>query len=168
MDEPGSLETGRKLWKTIVGSTVTGLTVIGGVLGIWSFLGTYTPYDLNGAWTVTNTIQSTTDSAYKDLRLGYHMFLVQKETDISGTGEKWSENDEELPPKAHTHITMMGSIKGTKVTGSFQEEGALRKTEGTFDWNYQKGTKSLSGTFTSTAANASGPSMAQRASAPAK
>lgn len=168
MDEAGSLENGSKFWKTLIGSTVTGLTVIGGVLGIWTFASTYSRYDLNGAWTVTNTIQSTTYSPFKDLKLGYHIFLTQKETDVAGTGEKWSENDKELPPAAHTHITMKGTIKGTKVTATFEEEGAARKTEGTFDWNYQKGSKSLSGTFTSTAANASGPSVAQRAPAPAK
>ena len=167
MDEQG-LTSGRKLWKTIVGSTVTVLTVIGGALGIRSSLISYSPYDLNGEWTITNTIQSTNHPKYQNLKLGYHVFLIQKGTDITGTGEKWSENGKYLVPTAHTHITVTGSIVGTKVTATFLEDGTQRKTEGTFDWIYQKGTKSLSGSFTSTAADASGPSVAQRAAVSGK
>lgn len=157
------LEASRGVWKTIVGSTVTALTVIGGVLGILSYMSSYSKYDLNGEWTIINTIKSTTYHPYQNLKLGYHVFLTQDGTDITGTGEKWSENGEELVPSAHTPITMRGSIKGTKVTATFREDGTDRKTEGTFGWTYQSGTQSLSGSFTSTAADSSGPSDAQRA-----
>ena len=163
MDQPSM-----KSWKTLIGATGTGLTLIGGVLGIFTFWGTYSHYDLTGAWSVTNTIQSTSDSNYKNLQLGYRLFLTQTGTDITGTGEKWAENGAELPPSAHTHITMKGSINGTKVTATFHEDGTLRKSEGTFDWNYQKKSQTLSGNFTSTAADESGPSSAQRTPAPAK
>ena len=165
MNDPDT-QAAHTSWKTLIGAAGTGLTVIGGVLGIVSFIGTYSPYNLNGPWTITNTIQSTTYTPFKNLKVGYHVFLTQKGTDITGTGEKWSENGVELPPPAHTPITITGSIHRTKVTLTFREDGTKRPTEGTFNWTYQKKPQTLSGNFTTTAADASGPSLAQRTPAP--
>lgn len=153
----------RKLWKSIVGSTVTGLAVVGGFLGVYTFLQSYSRYDLTGKWIVTNTIQSTSFHPYQGLKVGYSVFLTQRGTDITGTGEKESENGRDLPASAHSHVDITGSISGKKITATFVEKGTERKTEGTFDWTYESKTSALAGTFTSTAADAAGPSAARRA-----
>ncbi len=158
-----SPESAKKLWKSIVGSTVTGLAVIGGFLGIYSFMQNYSRYNLSGKWIITNTIQSTSFHPYQGLKLGYTVFLTQHGTDITGTGEKESENGRDLPAGAHSHINITGSINGKKITATFVEEGTERKTEGTFDWTCESKTSALAGTFTSTAADAAGPSVAHRA-----
>ncbi len=61
---------------------------------------------------------------------------TQHGTDITGTGEKESENDRDLLTGAHSHVNITGSISGKKITTTFVEEGTERKTEGTFDWTY--------------------------------
>ncbi len=158
-----SPERAKKLWKSIVGYTVTGLAVVGGFLGIYSFLHGYSFYDLTGKRIITNAVQSTSYHPYQGLKLGYTVFLTQHGTDIAGTGEKESENGRDLRPSAHTHINITGSISGKRITATFVEEGSERKTEGTFDWTYKSRTNTLAGTFTSTAADAAGPSAAHRA-----
>ncbi|HKD50475.1 MAG TPA: hypothetical protein VKB90_06745 [Candidatus Acidoferrum sp.] len=152
----------KKVWKSVVGSTVTAVTVIGGFFGIYSFMQGYSRYDLTGQWTITNTIVSTSYQPYKGLKLGYTVFLTQHGTDITGTGEKESEDGKDLPSGAHTPIEVNGSISGRKITATFIEKGAKRESEGTFSWTYQAKTKGLAGTFTSTAADTSGPSTASR------
>ena len=162
MSTQESPERAKKLWKSVVGSTVTCRAIVGGFLGIYAFMQTYSRYDLTGKWTITNTIQSTSYHPYKGLKLGYTVFLTQHGTDITGTGEKESENSKDLPPLAHSHINIIGSITGKKITATFVEEGTERKTEGTFDWTYESKTNALHGTFTSTAADEAGSSVAHR------
>jgi len=69
-----SSEREKKLWKSVVGFTVTGLAVVGGFLGIYTFLQSYSRYDLTGKWIITNTIQSTSYHPYQGLKLGYNRF----------------------------------------------------------------------------------------------
>ncbi len=163
MSNQESPERTRRLWKSVVGFTVTALAVVGGFLGIYTFLQGYSHYNLTGKWIVTDTIESTSDNAYKGLKLGYTIFLTQNGTVIQGTGEKESENGSDLPPTAHSPIDLTGSISGRKITATFHEIGTKRKTEGTYDWTYDPGTKTLTGAFTSTAADASGPSAGRGA-----
>ncbi len=162
MSTQESPESAKKLWKSIVGSTVTGLAIVGGFLGIYTFVHGCSPYDLNGKWIITNTIQSTSYHPYQGLKLGYTVYLTQHDTEITGTGEKETENGKELPTGAHSHVSITGSISRKKITATFVEEGTERKTEGTFDWTYLS-KNALDGRFTSTAADAEGPSVARRA-----
>src|SRR5579872_4503651 len=116
-------ERAKRLWKSVVGSVVTGLAVVGGFLGIYSFVQTYSRYDLTGKWIITNTIQSTSYRPYQGLKLGYTVFLTQRGTDITGTGEKESENGKDLPPDAHSLVKITGSVSGKKITATFVEQG---------------------------------------------
>jgi hypothetical protein len=153
------MEGVKKFLQSAVGATVTALTIIGGVIAIYAFLQGYSRLDLSGEWRVTNTIQSTSYHPFQGLQLGYRVFLTQRGTDITGTGEKWSENGKELPPAAHTQVQLTASISGNKVTGTFQEVGTERKTSGTFEWTYKQKPDTLTGTFTSTAADSAGSSL---------
>jgi hypothetical protein len=155
------IDTSKKVWGTIIGWTATGLGIVGGIIAIITFMQSYSRYDLSGQWNLANTIESTSYNEYKNLKLGYRLFLTQQGTALTGTGEKWTENGKSIPPSAHTHIKLTGSVSGNKVIATFQEDGTDRKTEGTLSWTYDPKTNSLVGTFTSTAANASGRSAAQ-------
>jgi serine/threonine protein kinase len=143
-------------------AAVTALLILGGLLGIYALRHNSPKIDLSGEWKIENTIQSTSFHPFQGLRLGYRVFLSQRGTDLTGTGEKWSEDDKWLPPKAHTPIQVSASISGNKIFATFQETGAQRTTTGTFDWTYQPETNSLSGTFSSTAADTRGSSVGVR------
>jgi serine/threonine protein kinase len=143
-------------------ASVTALLILGGLIGIYTFRHNSPKIDLSGEWKIENTIQSTSFHPFQGLRLGYRVFLSQRGTDLTGTGEKWSEDDKWLPPKAHTPIQISASISGNKIFATFQETGAQRTTTGTFDWTYQPETNSLSGTFSSTAADSRGSSVGVR------
>jgi hypothetical protein len=138
------------------------LGAIGAVIGIYNFLQSHPRYDLSGEWRITNTIQSTSYHPFQGLNLNYRVFLMQRGEEITGRGEKWAENERLLPPIGHTSITITGRISGKRISATFEEEGTRRKSAGTFDWTYEPKTNALKGTFTSTAANASGPSVGKR------
>lgn len=159
-DDP--IKSAKKLWRVVIASTISALAIIGGFIGIYTFWQSYSRYNLAGQWTITNTIETTTDSHFRGLKLGYEIFLTQAGTNLAGTGEKVSENGKPLPPTAHTPISMNGTISGNNISATFQERGTERKTEGVLKWTYNPQTQTLSGTFTSTAASASGPSRGQR------
>ena len=161
MTQEEVIQTGKKVWGAFIGWTATAIGIIGGLIAIYSFWQSNPRYDLSGQWNLANTIETTSYTEYRNLKLGYRLFLTQRGTALTGTGEKWTENGRSLPPSAHAHINLTGSVSGNKVIATFQEDGADRKTEGTLDWTFDPKTKSLVGKFTSTAANASGPSTAQ-------
>ena len=143
-------------------AAVAALLILGGLIGIYTFRHNSPKFDLSGEWKIENAIQSTSFHAFQGLKLGYRVFLSQRGTDLTGTGEKWSEDDKWLPPKAHTPIQITASISGNKIFATFQETGAERTTAGTFDWTYQPETNSLVGTFSSTAADSRGSSVGIR------
>lgn len=141
---------------------IAALLILGGLIGVYAFKHSSPKIELSGEWKIENTIQSTSFHPFQDIRLGYRVFLSQRGTEITGTGEKWSEDDKWLPPKAHTPIQISASIRGNRIFATFQETGAQRTTTGTFDWTYERETNRLSGTFSSTAADSSGPSVGVR------
>ena len=59
-------------------------------------------------------------------------------------------------------IQITASISGNKIFATFNETGTERTSAGTFVWTYQPETNSLSGTFSSTAADSRGSSVGER------
>ena len=154
---------GRATPLSLIGRFFSILAGFGTIIAIYAFFQSNPPFNLTGAWTMTNTIEATSYRPYQGLQLDYRIFIQQNGQEITGTGEKWAEGGRELPFGAHTPITLSGHISGTRVTGTFEEQGAKRKSAGSFSWKYKLGTHTLAGGFQSTAANASGPSVAVRA-----
>jgi hypothetical protein len=120
------------------------------------------PPNLAGEWTLVNTIEHTSFPAYKNLRLGYHLVITQNGADFSGAGEKTTENDRAMSDSERTPIRVTGSIVQGRVTATFDEEGQRRNTAGTFAWTIASDGNQLRGTFDSSAAKSSGPSIATR------
>jgi hypothetical protein len=118
--------------------------------------------NLTGDWELTNTIETTSYPAYANLRLGYRLSISQTGTEFTGEGEKISENDRPLKAEERTPIHVTGSVSEDEVGATFVEEGARRKTSGRFAWTVGGSGNRLSGTFSSSAASASGSSVATR------
>ena len=118
--------------------------------------------DLSGWWELTNTIQSTNYSAYQGLRLGYRVQLEQDGNRITGRGQKWSESGRPVSAGARSPIILSGRIEGRRVTLQYTERGARRSTSGSFSFTLSPDGDALRGSFSSTAAAASGGSVARK------
>jgi hypothetical protein len=118
--------------------------------------------DLSGWWELTNTIQSTNYSAYQGLRLGYRVQLEQDGDRITGRGQKWSESGRPVSAGARSPIILSGRIDGRRVTLQYTERGARRSTSGSFSFTLSPDGSALRGSFSSTAAAASGGSVARK------
>jgi hypothetical protein len=117
--------------------------------------------DLTGKWIIVNTVQNSSYSSYKNLQIGFDLSIKQDGKGFTGEGRKVSENGRSLPADSRTPIHVKGSIEGDRIEANFFEDGTLRKTNGRFVWKINK-EGGLNGTFSSTAARASGKSTARK------
>ena len=138
------------------------ITLITGIILIIQFFESHPTINLTGEWKLINTVESTSYYLYQDMQLGYRIFLKQDGTKITGEGEKWWENEKEIPATAHSPISIEGTLDGMMVTATFTEKGARRITSGYFIWTVSPDGKILEGRFTSTAANSRGTSIGER------
>ena len=118
--------------------------------------------NLSGEWTMVNTIERTSYPAYANLRIGYHLVITQTGTELTGNGEKITENGRSMADYERTPIHLTGSVDQNSVSATFVEEGQRRSSSGRLDWTLASGGNQLRGTFSSTAAKSSGPSVATR------
>lgn len=118
--------------------------------------------EVAGEWHLINTIESTTYSPFLGLEVGYRVFIEQDGNRLEGRGEKVWEDGAEVPYTARTPISLTGVVKGDSITATCREEGARRATTCRFNWVAVGGGEELRGTFTSTAANARGTSVARK------
>ena len=118
--------------------------------------------DLTGKWTVINTVEQTAYEPYRNMEIGFNVAINQAGREITGTGEKISENGRSLPAAGRTPIQVKGTIDGDNIQATFSENGAARKTNGRFVWRIDRGSGGLTGTFVSTAARTSGKSAAKK------
>ncbi len=118
--------------------------------------------NLSGEWTMVNTIERTSYPAYANLRVGYHLVITQTGSEFTADGEKVSENGRQMADYERTPIHLTGSVDQSSASASFVEEGLRRKTSGRFAWTVTTDGNQLRGTFSSTAAQSSGPSVATR------
>lgn len=118
--------------------------------------------DLSGTWNVVNTVETTSYSTYKNMKIGFHLSINQTGTTFTGNGKKVSENGRSLPAASRTPIQVQGSINGDRIEAIFSEAGSARKSNGRFIWRMDKAGRGLSGNFATTAARSSGKSAATR------
>lgn len=118
--------------------------------------------NLSGEWNIVNTIERTSYPAYANLRIGYHLVITQTGTEFTADGEKVSENGRAMADYERTPIHVTGSVDQNDASATFVEEGLRRKTSGSFEWTLTTDGNQLRGTFTSTAAKTSGPSVGTR------
>ena len=118
--------------------------------------------DVSGKWNVVNTIDTTSYSSYKNMKIGFDLSIDQKGSTFTGNGRKVSENGRTLPAGSRTPIQVKGSINGDRIEATFFEDGAARKSDGRFVWRIDRAGRGLTGNFATTAARSSGRSSATR------
>jgi len=118
--------------------------------------------DLNGSWEIEDVVSSTSEPAYRELRLTYRIVLHQDGERVSGDGEKWAENGRRIPAAQRTPIHLSGEIEGREVRVRFTENGSRRDSAGSFRWRLSADGTSCAGTFASNAAGSRGVSAAVR------
>jgi hypothetical protein len=118
--------------------------------------------NLSGEWNMVNTIERTSYPAYTNLRIGYQLVITQTGTEFTADGEKVSENGRQMADYERTPIHVTGSVDQSGASATFVEEGLRRSTSGRFEWTLSTDGNQLRGTFTSSAAKSSGPSVATR------
>jgi hypothetical protein len=117
---------------------------------------------ISGEWHIVNTIERTSYPRYANLQVGFHIIITQRGNKFTAEGEKDTENGREMDAAERTPIHITGSIEQDVVRATFVEEGLRRMTSGSFTWTIAAGAGQLRGTFVSSAAWSSGPSMATR------
>jgi hypothetical protein len=118
--------------------------------------------NLSGEWNLVNTIERTSYPAYTNLRVGYHLVIIQTGNEFTADGEKVSENGRQMADYERTPIHVTGSLDQNIASATFTEEGQRRTSSGRFEWTMTTDGNQLRGTFTSTAAKSSGLSVATR------
>jgi hypothetical protein len=118
--------------------------------------------NLNGVWSVVNTVEKTSYQPFDNLRIRYRLIVSQSGTRFTAEGEKLLENGRPLTTDGRTTLHITGTIEGETIGARFVEEGAHRKTSGRFVWRLERDRTLMKGTFVSTAANSSGTSVATK------
>lgn len=118
--------------------------------------------NLNGAWSVVNTVEKTSYQSFANMRIRYRLIVSQSGTRFTAEGEKLLENGRPLPTGGRTTLHITGAVEGETIGARFVEEGAHRKTSGRFVWRLERDGTLMKGTFVSTAANSSGTSVATK------
>ena len=111
---------------------------------------------------MTNEVQDSSVKSIRGLRLQYQLQLQQDGQQVTGKGQKVSENGRALRQAARTPITVAGTVDGDTVHLSFRELGRRRESGGTFQFQLAED-GSLRGTFESDAVQSSGQSIVRRA-----
>lgn len=151
----------RKIAK-ISGIAVTTVGVIVSVLEINDNLENRKTINISGEWKVSNAIEKTSYSKYKNMILGYRIFINQQGNYFTATGEKCWENGISIPSQGKSQIILQGTVEGKKVIATFTEEGKMRKTSGSFNLIINDNHNVMEGIFKHTAANSSGTALFER------
>jgi hypothetical protein len=147
----------------IVGGVATVAGILGVVLAYLDYEERHPAFDLTGDWLIEDTIQATNYQPFEGMKISFRISLVQQGAELTGTGEKWSQDGKWLPTSLHTPIRITkGTIKGGRIDASFEEQGPKRPTSGTFYWTYDSTAMRLVGTFSSSSGETHGNSVANR------
>lgn len=149
----------------MIGTAVTVVTLVGGIIAIKQYYDQTPSHDLTGTWTVTDRIEQTSYSPFKNLELTYTVTITQNGPDFTGSGTKTMESGHPLIGKAHTPIEIKGKLNRDSILASFTEQGVERRTTGEFRWKLAND-GSWVGTFFSDAANSKGTSLLSQANVP--
>ena len=156
-------ESKYKIIKAVVACIAAIAAFYGTVLGIIQYHENRSGYDLNGEWALDLKIESTSYNPYKNLRVGYKIYLAQNDRYITGKGEKWWINGNETPFSQHDPIFVSGIIRDKDLPLSFTLKGSNRETVGIFNLEIMSN-KKLIGTFSTTGANSRGSVVMSRPS----
>ena len=158
----------RKFVHEVAVETVSGIiaTSIVAVMALLAADNFYSNPSLDGFWQFETTIEDTSYSAYKGMKVAYQVVLIQKDLELSGGGDKYSEQtatmlERSYPSgKARTPIEISGYIEKRLFSANIihlniHEFGSKREST-TFHKLTVDDKGELAGTFFSTIANSKG------------
>ena len=149
--------------KLLVTIFISAVGLVGGLIVIYQFIDSETQVNVAGKWHLSLTVENTSYAPFQGLEIGYVIYLQQEGNSVSGHGEKWWENGEELPFSQHVPIELNGSIEGGVLKLLYELVGAERGSVGEFDLLVESSGDKMSGEFSGTAADSSGPVTLKRA-----
>ena len=154
----------KRIWRSLK----TGSALVGGLIafaaataGVIQYWQSNPAADVSGTWELSLTIEETSYSPYRGMILGYLLFLQQNGASVTGRGEKWAANGEELPSSQHDRIDLRGTISGTNLDLVFNIYGTQRQTVGVIRLGLVDDSEAM-GDFTWTAASSSGTAIGVR------
>jgi len=144
-------------------------TILGGILLtlILFLLNEYVfkKKNLSGEWNTLIEIEETSFNPFKNLKIEYKIHLLQKGYELSGSGEKIKDikpDGSEIVFEREKRVIILVDgyferkyFSKSKIYLNINEEGRKRKTRATYTL-ILKDDKNLTGTFITTAADASG------------
>ncbi|EMF8824882.1 hypothetical protein P3526_21625 [Vibrio parahaemolyticus] len=139
----------------VIASLVTLISVIAATIGIVQYFESKLEHDFTGQWKLNLIIENTAYNPYQGMEIGYQVYLNQSSDNITGTGEKVSENHKNLPISQRVKIDMQGRLIGSQLDLLFTLYGHKRDTIGQFRLTTINGDE-LEGTFSTTGSSASG------------
>jgi len=146
-----------------IATAISGMIAcIAALVAIVQYFEVQPSHSISGKWRLDLTIESTNYQPYQGMHVGYVLFLTNKETHITGNGEKYWLNEKILPTEQHDHIELIGTIYNDSVHFIFELHGLLRKTVGEFNLVLSEDRNELTGTFNTTGASSSGSVIAKR------
>lgn len=121
--------------------------------------------NITGEWITEIAIKNSAYNPYKDLKINYKIYLLQKGNEIIGSGEKTSDilangDKKEFTGEERVKIVLEGYyernyLKKSKVFLKITEFGSKRESRAIYFLTVKNKNK-LKGNFTSTAADSSG------------
>ena len=123
------------------------------------------PPDLFGQWRFTEVYDNTALSDFKDLKVTYEVLLLQEGEEISGTGEKVSDQGPNQDPMEYvgenrTNIEVTGAIVNNYLSGDMSllhhSESGRRRESSTIHRLAICGADIMCGCYRSTIADTSG------------
>lgn len=79
--------------------------------------------EVDGSWTLTNYVETTSDEPFEDLVLVSRLRLAQRGNRVTGTGHKWQEHGRTIPRRNRTSISLEGTLKDRRLELTFIERG---------------------------------------------
>jgi hypothetical protein len=119
------------------------------------------PGNLNGGWTLTSRVPSTSHDAPRLATIGYRVRLRQEGARVSGTGYRAMENGRIIPLRQRTPIRLEGRLDGQRLELLVAELGARGTSGGTWVIRVDD-SASLRGTFWNDATQSKGSALATR------
>jgi len=142
--------------------------IIGVTAGILSILGGLEVYylkmttkDFSGQWKITCNIKASSYRLYIGKSTGWKVFFTQTGDKLYGRGEMTWVDDKEIPFSQHSPITMDGTVDGDEITLNYTISGERRLSYGEIKLMMDSDVLAQ-GTFSGTAANSSGSSVAEK------
>lgn len=112
---------------------------------------------VSGPWDLHTVVEQCTYQKYQGLRTVYRLNLIEaRDGSVTGTGELWSENGEEVSGLNHLIMSLRGHFDGFTLRLTYELGGRTRPSTGALYLEFDEASGAWRGRFDSTIAASSG------------